>query len=79
MNSHQAMSILVVIKVALFIYLYSFVEVECGLPLYFKCKFFQEVADYPPFGQSFDLHISFTMSILREEIVPSIEDVFVAL
>jgi len=25
------------------------VEVECGLPLYFKRKSFQEVVDYPPF------------------------------
>jgi hypothetical protein len=25
------------------------VEVECGLPFYFKCKCFQEVVDYSPF------------------------------
>jgi hypothetical protein len=40
------MSIFVVIIIILFIF---FVEVECGLPLYFKHKSFQEVVDYPPF------------------------------
>ncbi len=50
MYSHQATSILVVIIVVLFIYLYFFVEVQSELPLYFKCKTFQEVVDYPPFG-----------------------------
>jgi len=25
------------------------VEIECGLPLYFKCKCFKEVVDYSPF------------------------------
>ncbi len=56
-------------------------EVECGLPLYFKHKSFQEVVDYPPFEsvveimnhpplcQSFDLHIYLAMSILREDII----------
>jgi hypothetical protein len=29
--------------------LFFLVEVECGLPLYFKRKSFQEVVDYPPF------------------------------
>jgi hypothetical protein len=28
--------------------LFYFVEVECGLPLYFKCKSFQVIVDYPP-------------------------------
>jgi hypothetical protein len=29
-------------------------EVECGLPLYFRCKSFQMVVDYPPFGHVFE-------------------------
>jgi hypothetical protein len=65
------------------------VEIECGLPLYFKHKSFQEVVDYPPFEhveivdhpplvKVFYLHISLAMSILREKIVSSMEEVIVA-
>jgi len=67
------------------------VDVECGLPLYFKCKSFQKVMDYPPFEcvveimdhpplvEVSDLHISLVMSISKEEIVLSMEKVIVAL
>jgi hypothetical protein len=30
-------------------FVYFFVEVKCGLSLYFKCKCFQKDMDYPPF------------------------------
>jgi hypothetical protein len=67
-----------------------FLEVECGLPFYFKLKNIQKVMDYPPFEhvdwnyelptscQTFDLHISLAMSISREEILPSMEEILVA-
>jgi hypothetical protein len=59
-------------------------------PLYFKNKSFQEVVDYPPFEcvvkivdhppfvEVFDLHISLAMSILREEIVSSMEKLIIS-
>ncbi len=64
-------------------------EIECGLPLYFKHKRFQEVVDYPSFehvqivdhpsfAKIFDLHISLAMSILKEKNVSSMEKVIVA-
>jgi hypothetical protein len=66
------------------------VEIKCGLPLYFKCKYFQKVVDYlffehveivnhSPLVKVFDLYISLAMSISREEIIPSMEEVLVAL
>ncbi len=63
-------------------------ESECGLPLYFKHKSFKEVVDYPPFehvqivdhpplAKVFDLHISLAMSILKEKIVSSMEEIII--
>jgi hypothetical protein len=37
---------IIVIHTTFFVF---FVEVECGLPFYYKHKNFQEVVDYPPF------------------------------
>jgi hypothetical protein len=66
-------------------------EVECGLPLYFKRNSFQEVVDYPPFEcvveivdhpplvKVVDLHIYMVMSISREKIILYMEEVLVAL
>jgi len=59
-------------------------------PFYFKCKNFEEVVDYPPFEcvvevvnhphfvEVFYIHIYLAMSISREEIVSSMEEVLVA-
>jgi len=67
------------------------VEVECGLLLYFKRNFFKKVVDYPlfehvveivnhpPLVEVFDLHISLALSISREEIISSMEEVLVVL
>ncbi len=77
-----------IIVIVMFVF---FVEVECGLPFYFKHKSFQKVMDYPPFEhvdwdcgppiscQSFDLHISLAMSVSIKKIVSSMEKVIVAL
>jgi hypothetical protein len=64
-------------------------EIKCGLPFYFKCNSFQEFMDYPPFEhveivdhpplvEIFDLHISLAMSILKKEIILSMEEAIVA-
>jgi hypothetical protein len=37
-----------------------------------------EIVDHPPFVEVFDLHISLVVSISREEIVSSMEEVFVS-
>jgi hypothetical protein len=38
-----------------------------------------EIEDHPPFVEVFELHISLAMSISKEEIISSIEEVLVAL
>jgi hypothetical protein len=66
------------------------VEIECGLPFYFKHKKFQKVVDYPPFESVIEIgdhpplvkvliYIFLAMSIPKEGIVLSMEEIFVAL
>jgi hypothetical protein len=88
MDSHQAY-VYSCCHYNCFIYLFIYGGNQMWITSYFKHKSFQEVVGYPRFEhveivghppyQIFDFHISFTMSISREETILSMVKVFITL